>query len=163
MEDSTLNLRTDWIVNLGGGEGGRKRRTEEEKEDEEGMHLCPSRDEQVAFATVCLEKDSPLGRRRTGSRRRRKPIVRRRPRSNHYWEVGAHHRHRTVFFKASEMSQQCSRPVRAFFDFDIPWMGFSSLVSGQWASLLWYYNSSLINCMAPAHFFPESSCVKELF
>jgi hypothetical protein len=49
MEDSTLNLRTDWIVNLGGGEGGRKRRTEEEKEDEEGMHLCPSRDEQVAF------------------------------------------------------------------------------------------------------------------
>jgi hypothetical protein len=48
MEDSTLDLRTDWIVNLGGGEeGGRKRRTEEE--DEEGMHLCPSRDEQVAF------------------------------------------------------------------------------------------------------------------
>jgi hypothetical protein len=47
MEDSTLDLRTDWIVNLGGGEeGGRKRRTEE---DEEGMHLCPSRDEQVAF------------------------------------------------------------------------------------------------------------------
>jgi hypothetical protein len=93
MEDSTLNPRTDWIGNLGGEEGGRRRRR---NEDKEGMHLCPSREEQVAFAAVRLEKGSPPGRRRTGSCRRRKPFIQRRPRSNHHREVGARHRRARV-------------------------------------------------------------------
>jgi hypothetical protein len=57
--------------------------------DKEGMHLCPSREEHVAFVTAHLEKGSPPGRRRTGSRWRHKPFIWRRPRSNHRREVGA--------------------------------------------------------------------------
>jgi hypothetical protein len=77
------------------------------------MHLCPSGEEQVAFVDVCLEKGSLPGRRRTGSRRRRKPFVQRRPRSNCRRDAGACVVTAFLFFfEASETSRDCSRPWR---------------------------------------------------